>query len=137
MLARRWVSRRGNLSHQGSSATTHALVSRPRKEHLSAQEDGVSTSGRICTCAPTNRVSSSKLSVPASQRMFQLSVKSLEHPYWNTYEEQYPCFHRLYYVLQMWCGGTLCQWLSQEERLEYSRLVQQQCTEPEYTAATA
>jgi hypothetical protein len=51
------------FEHQGSSATTHALVLRPRKGHLSAREDRVSTSGRISTSTPTNRVSSSNLSV--------------------------------------------------------------------------
>jgi hypothetical protein len=34
MLAKRWVSRRGSLIRQGSSATTHALSLCPRKEQL-------------------------------------------------------------------------------------------------------
>jgi hypothetical protein len=67
MLARRWVSRRQSLSQQGSSAATPTLISHPHKGHLFALEDRMSTMGRISTSAPTNRVSSSKLSVPVSQ----------------------------------------------------------------------
>jgi hypothetical protein len=52
----------------GSSAATPAPISRPHKEHLSVQEDRMSTTGRISNSASTNRVSSSsKLSVPVSQ----------------------------------------------------------------------
>jgi hypothetical protein len=51
-----------------SSATIPTLVTRPRKEHLSAQEDRMSTMGRVRTNASTNRVnSSSKLSMPVNQ----------------------------------------------------------------------
>jgi hypothetical protein len=58
---------RGSLSRQGSSATTHVLISCPRKEHLFALEDRVSNTGRINTSAPTNRTSSSsKLSMLVS-----------------------------------------------------------------------
>jgi hypothetical protein len=66
--ARRWVSQRGSLSRQSTSATTHALISRPRKEHLFALEVRVSTTGRINTSDQTNRTSSSsKLSVLVCQ----------------------------------------------------------------------
>jgi hypothetical protein len=50
MLARRWVSRRQSLSHQGHSTTSHALASCHRKEHLFTLKDRVSTTSRINTC---------------------------------------------------------------------------------------
>jgi hypothetical protein len=66
--ARKEMGERESLSHQGSSTTIPALVSRPRKKHLSTQNDRMSTTGRVSTSAPTNRVSSSsKLSMPVSQ----------------------------------------------------------------------
>jgi hypothetical protein len=85
MLAGRWVSRSGNLSHQGSSTTTHGLVSCPCKEHFSALEDRVSTTGRINTSAPISTTSSSsklsmlvsQCSAPASCRIARIPL--LEH----------------------------------------------------------
>jgi hypothetical protein len=50
----------------GQFSKSHALVSRPRKEHLFALEDRVSTTGIINTSTPINRTSS-KLSVLVSQ----------------------------------------------------------------------
>jgi hypothetical protein len=65
---RKYESRRESTSHRRSPAAMHVLDSTPRKEHLSAQEDKMSTLGKASTSVSTNRVNSShKLSTQVSQ----------------------------------------------------------------------
>jgi hypothetical protein len=85
----------GEQKRKFESSGQFSNNSRPRKEHLFAPEDRISTTGRINISAPTTEpaaaaASSAYWSVSAAS---QPSAKLLEHPNWNTCEEQYPCFH--------------------------------------------